>query len=101
MQSRARVGYEIGVLDDEEVAGGIGGDDLKSERAETKGMEMARAVLAGGDGVEGRSGRCFGRALRENIMESHGGEEGRGGLEEGAAKDGHGGMIRQEIGISR
>jgi hypothetical protein len=61
MQSRARVGQEIGVLCDEEVSGSVGGDDLEGDRAETEGVEMAGAVLTGGngadeDGVEGRGG---------------------------------------------
>jgi len=93
MQGRSRVGHEIGVLDDEEVTGSVGGDDFEGERTETEGVEMAGAVLAGGDGVQCRSGRRFGRALREDIMESCRGDNRSGGLEEGAAMDGHGQMI--------
>ena len=60
MQSRARVGQEISVLDDEEVAARVGWDNFEGERAETEGVEMAGTVFAGGDGMEGRSSRCFG-----------------------------------------
>ncbi len=60
MQGRARVGHKISVLDDEEVAAGVGWDNFEGERTETEGVEMAGAVFAGGDGVEGGSGRRFG-----------------------------------------
>ena len=60
MQSRACVGKEIGVLDDQEVACCVGGGDLKGEMAETEGMEMTGAILAGGDGMDGGVNRRFG-----------------------------------------
>lgn len=97
MQGRASVGLKTSMLDDEEVSGCIRRDDLEGERAETEGMEMTGAVLTGRDGVEERSGRRFERALREDVMESHGGEEGRGGFEESAAMDGHAGIVRQAV----
>jgi hypothetical protein len=75
------------VLDDEEVTARIGWDNFEGKRTETEGVEMAGTVLAGGDGVESESSRRFGRALRKDVLESHGGEEGRGGFEEGAAFD--------------
>jgi len=98
MQGRACVGQEISVLDDEEVTARFGWDYFEGKRAEPEGVEMTGAVLAGGDGMEDWSSRRFGRALREDVFESHGGEEGRGGLEEGAAVDGHGGMVVQGTG---
>jgi len=52
MQSRAGVGHEIAVLDDEKVARRVRGDDLEGERAETEGVEMAGPVLTGRDGME-------------------------------------------------
>ena len=52
VQSRTGVGQEISMLDDEEVACSVGGDDLEGERTETEGVEMAGTVFAGGDGVE-------------------------------------------------
>ena len=106
MESRTRVGHEIGVLDDEEVACCVGRDDLEGERAETERVRMAGAVGTGGDGVKGRIGQCwsrqgFGRALREDILESGGGDDRSGGFEEGAAVDGHGGMISEGVGSSQ
>jgi len=98
MQSWAGVGLKISVFYDEEVASGVGGNDLEGERAETEGVEMAGAVIASGDGVEGRSVWRLGRTLCENVLESGGREDRRGGFEEGAAVDGHGGMVVQGTG---
>lgn len=101
MQSRARVGHEIAVLDDEEVACGVGCEDLEGKRAESEGVKMARAVSscwdgADWDGIEGRRLR-FWRALRENILESGDGDNGGGGFEEGAAVNWHAEIVRQGI----
>ena len=52
MQSGAGGGHEIGVLDDEEVAGGVGGGDFEGEGAVAEGVGMTEAILAGGDGME-------------------------------------------------
>ncbi len=60
MQGRTRVGHEIAVLDDEEVACSVGSDDFEGERAETEGVEMAGPVFAGGDGMDGGCNRRFG-----------------------------------------
>lgn len=65
------------MLDDEEVSGCFRRDDLEGERAETEGVEMSSAVLTGRDGVELGRDRCFRRALREDVLESHCGEDGR------------------------
>ena len=97
MQSRARVGQEISVLDDEQVAARVGWDNFEGERAEPERVKMAGAVLAGGDGMEAGSSRRFGRALREDVLESHGGEDGRGGFEEVAAFDSHAEMIGENV----
>jgi len=40
------------VLDDEEVGGRVRGGDFECERTEAERVEMAGAVLAGGDGME-------------------------------------------------
>jgi hypothetical protein len=70
MQGRARVGHEIAVLDDEKVTAGVRWDNFEGQRAETEGVKMAGAVLAGGNRMQRSSGRRFGRALREDILES-------------------------------
>jgi hypothetical protein len=98
MQGGARVGQEISVLDDEEVTAGVGWNDFEGKRTEPERVETAGTVLAGGDGMEGKSSRRFGRALRDDVLESYGGEEGRRGFEEGAAGNGHGGMVLQSTG---
>ena len=98
MERRAGVGHEIGVLDDEKIAGSVGPGDFEGERAIAEGVRMAESVRTGSDTVDDGNSWRFGRALREDILESHGGEEGRGGFEECAALDGHGGMVRQGIG---
>ena len=87
MQSRTRVGQEIAVLDDEEVAGGVGSGDFEGERAEAERVKMASTVLTGGDGVKIRCGRRFRRILREDILESGGGDGCSGRFEESAAVD--------------
>jgi hypothetical protein len=97
VQSRARVGQEISVLNDEEVAARVGWDNFESKRAEPERVKMAGAIFAGWDGMEGRSSRRIGRALREDVLESQGGEQGRGRLEEAAAFDGHAEMIGENV----
>jgi hypothetical protein len=90
------------VLDYEEVAGGVGGEDLEGEVAVTERVKMAGAVSSGRDGADWDGTECrrlrFGRALRENILESSGGDDGGGRFEKSAAVDGHGGMVKQGIG---
>jgi hypothetical protein len=97
VQSRARVGQEISVLNDEEVAARVGWDNFESKRAEPERVKMAGAIFAGWDGMEGRSSRRIGRALREDVLESQGGEQGRGRLEEAAAFDSHAEMIGENV----
>ena len=66
---------------------------------------MAGAVSSG----RYRAGWCggevrrlrFGRALRENILESGGGEDRGGGFEERAAVDWHGGMVKHGRGTRK
>ena len=60
VQSRPRIGQQISVLDDEEVAARVGWDNFEGKRTEAERVQMAGTVLAGGDGVEGRGDRRFG-----------------------------------------
>jgi hypothetical protein len=105
MQRWACVGHEIAVLDDEKVTGGVGRDDLEGERAETERVKMVGTVSSGRhradwDGIEGGRLR-FGQALREDILESSCGDDGGGRFEESAARNWHGGMVRQGTGSSQ
>ena len=54
VQSRAGVGQEISVLDDEEVASGVGRNNLEGERAKSERVKMAGAIFTGEDWVEGQ-----------------------------------------------
>ena len=75
MQSRACVGHEIGVLDDEKVSAGVGWDDFERQRAETEGVKMAGAVLAGGNGMEGRSSGVSGELCARTLWRAMAGRK--------------------------
>ena len=81
------------MLDDEEIARGVGGGGFECERTEAERVEMAGTVLAGADGME-FGGRGWGGGLGDKIVQSGGGRDRGDGFEEGAALEGHSLMVR-------
>jgi hypothetical protein len=89
VKRRAFAWLEIAVFDDEEVAGGVVGDNLEGQRTEAECVWKAEAILPGGDGME--RGRRRRRGLSQDIVKGSDRERRRGGLEEAAALQAPGG----------
>jgi len=98
---RRPAGHEVTVLNDEEIAAGVRGEHLKSERAVPQRVRCTEPVLARGNDVNFGSGRSSGRLrvsraraertswARDEIVERSGGQNGCGGREEVAALHWH------------